>query len=400
MLMSEKGGEHPRLLVLGGSRLQLPGIRRAQELGFRVGAVDRLSTAVGASVADDFFQVSTTDENGVAKTAAAYRPDGIITLGTDMPMRALAYAAAELGLVAPSLASVTNATDKGRMAHLFAMHDIPAPRSAVVASLDELQRTAAEMPLPLVIKPVDSSGSRGVTLVDHHEELEPAFRNSLRFSRSARAIAQEYVQGREVSVEGLCVDREFVAIAVTDKITTGPPNFVEVGHSQPTRLPSSQKAEIVSMVSAAVSALDLQSCAVHAELMVTEQGPRLIELGARLGGDFITSHLVPLSTGVDIVGALIRVACGQEPDTTPQFTKGSAVRFFHHPWPHGAPDHLCISRARSLDGVVQLSAVPGPGHRVESSLDRRGEVIAVSSSPEDALAICTEAIRVARGEVQ
>lgn len=120
-------------------------------------------------------------------------------------------------------------------------------------------------------------------------------------------------------------------LAITDKLTTGAPYFVEMGHSQPSRLPEKDLLKIRDLTSRAIKAVGIENGPAHVEVMQTKQGPKMIELGARMGGDCITTHLVPLSTGIDMVKATIDIALGIEPDIIPKFSKGSAIRFFKVP---------------------------------------------------------------------
>lgn len=387
-----------RVLVLGASRLQCPALIKAREMGYRVGVVDRDPNAIGIPLADDFFEVSTTDVEGIVQVAEEYRPSGILTLGTDMPMRAVAEVAAELGLVGPSPQSTRAATDKGEMAQAFLEGGVPAPRSATVSSVDELAAAVTGWELPFILKPVDNAGSRGVILVESGDEAEHAFRYSMDASRSGRVIAQEFLRGQEVSVEGFCLGEELHIVTITDKLTSAAPHFVEMGHSQPSRLPAADLAQVRELTMAAARALGVVNCAVHAEIMVTRTGPRVIEFGARLGGDSITTHLVPLSTGVDMVRGLIDLSCGQDLDLRPTLDGASAIRFVSHGdvSPH-AGDAVRI--AQGIEGVVEVHVEQGAEiGEVHSSADRAGQVIATGGSAAVAIAKCEIVLGLFRGE--
>ncbi|SDL48522.1 ATP-grasp domain-containing protein [Tessaracoccus oleiagri] len=388
----------PRLLVLGASRLQSPALVKGRELGYRVGVVDRDPDAVGIALADDFFEISTTDVDAIVEAARGYRPAGVLTLGTDMPMRGVAGVADALGLVGPSPEATRAATDKGEMAEAFAHGGVPAPRFAVVASADELAGATSGWDLPYILKPVDNAGSRGVVLVETSQAAAEAFRYSHAASRSGRVIAQEYLRGREVSVEGFLLGDELHVVTITDKLTSAAPHFVEMGHSQPSSLPDSDQAAIRALTAAAARALGVTDCAVHAEIMLTLAGPRMIEFGARLGGDFITTDLVPLSTGVDMVTALIDLSCGHRPDLTPTRSAASAIRFLTASDP-GPDVDAAVETARHLEGVADVHVLQGGcASAVHSSADRAGQVIAVGDTPDAAIATCETVLGLIRGE--
>ena len=167
---------------------------------------------------------------------------------------------------------------------------------------------------PCISKPVDNAGSRGVMLIKCREELKEAVRYSFANGRRGGVIIEEYLQGSEVSVEVMALEGDIHILQVTDKLTTGAPHFVEMGHSQPSCLGKKAVDSIKDLAVRAVKSLGIYNGPAHVEIMLTEAGPRLIELGARMGGDCITTHLVPLSTGIDMVELAIRISLGEKPD--------------------------------------------------------------------------------------
>lgn len=383
--------DRARLLIVGASFLQVPALKRAHELGFRVGALDWDPRAVGRPLADDFFEVSTVDAPGVTRVAESYRPDGIVTIGTDLPMRAIARACSQLGLHGPSEAAVRCATDKGAMAEAFAAAGVPAPRFRVLGVDAGLGGLTGCLGSPYVLKPVDSSGSRGVVLVDERADPAECLAYARAQSRSGEVIAQEFVRGPECSVELLCSGDRVQVVAVTDKLTSGAPHFVELGHSQPTGLAEELRRDVEAIAVSAVAALGLRDCAVHAEIILTGEGPKVIEVGARLGGDLITSHLTPLSTGVDMIEGLICIACGGEPRIEPGELIGSAVRFFQGA-EKGGFSVAGIEEVRRRPGVIEAAVLASQGRPVQSSVDRAGYVVAVAGDAPAAVRICEESV--------
>ncbi|SNU02003.1 carbamoyl-phosphate synthase large subunit [Ruaniaceae bacterium KH17] len=375
----------PCLLVIGASSLQVPAIVTAQRLGYRVAAVDRNPSAPGARIADEFAQVSTTDAIGIKEVAAGCGAQGIITIGTDLPMRALAFASQALGLRSPSEESAYVATDKIAMHEALDGAGVPIPKSVPIVEKRDLA-AASGVGFPLILKPADSSGSRGVTRVDSADELEPAYVYACRHSPTGHVIAQQFLRGAEFSVEGFCIGATPRIVAITDKVTTGPPHFVEVGHSQPSALSPDDRRCVNDTVMRAARALRLSDCAIHAEIMMTADGPRIIEVGARLGGDFITSHLVPLSTGVDMIRSLIEIVIGREPQLDHQFTRGSAVRFLDQP-----ADSDRVAEITKLEGVIDVSVqnhdLPGG---IQSSIDRFGYVITTGETSDSAARLAND----------
>lgn len=384
-----------RILIIGASILQLPAILKAKEMGFYVGVVDYNSKAVGISHADEFFNISTIDTEGILKVAKSFKPHGVMTLATDMPMYSIAVVTNELGLPGISIDTATKATDKGEMNIVFHKHGVAAPAFCIVSSDDEFIKIKDNLIYPCIIKPIDSAGSRGVVFVSNEKDLEAAYNYSKENSRKKRVIIEEYMSGQEVSVEVIVVNKEIHILAITDKITTGTPHFVEMGHSQPSQLPISSQEAIKELTCKAIKALGINYGPAHVEIMLTKDGPKMIEVGARLGGDNIASHLVPLSTGVDMVKATIQLSIGVTPDLTPKFNNGSAIRYM-------VPSELIeteisvLQDALRIEGVKEIVITKESENdisEIKSSNDRFGYVISEGENAAQAIANCIKAIK-------
>ncbi len=384
-----------KLLIIGASILQLPAIKRAKELGYYVAVIDYDPNAIGIEFADEYFNVSTIDIEGVTKTAEEFRPDGIMTLATDMPMRSIAAACEKLGLSGISFETAVKSTDKGEMIKAFEKMGVEHPWYHIISSVDELNAKIEKITYPCISKPTDNSGSRGVMLIHNENELREAVEYSSSNGRSGSVIVEEYMQGPEVSVEIITVDGEPNVLQVTDKLTTGAPHFVEMGHSQPSRLGEENLEKIRDLAKRAVKAVGIKNGPAHVEIILTKEGPKMVELGARMGGDCITTHLVPLSTGIDMIEAMIKISCGEKPDIEPKFQKGSAIRYLST----GCGTITAIDgveKAQLVDGVREISLVKKVGDtagEIGSSTDRVGFVIAQADTAEKAVSTCEKALK-------
>lgn len=378
-----------RVLILGGGPLQVPVIEQSLSRGFETWIVDGSPTCPGAKLADEFRLISTIDTQKVLELVQAENIDGITTAATDKPMRVIGACADQLGKPGPSLKSCLDSTDKGRMARVFESAGVPQPEFEVgVDEPFEKMRARLQSGLPIVVKPTDSSGSRGVTLVKDASGFQEAIDYAAASSTTGEVIVQEALTGHEVSVEML-VDAcgEPHVITVTDKETTGAPHFVELGHSQPTELPAKQADAVIALAKQAARALGLRSCGGHVEIMVTEQGPKIIEFGARLGGDFISTKLVPLSTGVNMVDQLLDLCLGaKEVRPEPILHCSSAVRFtrLHS----GKIKQITgIDEAKLVEGVADAGTFAHEGEQASETTDsstRAAYVIAQGTSPQQA----------------
>lgn len=384
-----------RLLIIGASVLQLPAIKKAKELGHYVAVADYNPHAIGIPYADEYYNASTIDIAAITDVALRFRPDGIMTLATDMPMRSVAAATTALGLSGITMETAVKATDKGEMIRTFKEYGVESPWYYVVENNIQLQKILDRLTYPCVIKPTDNAGSRGVMLVENPVQLEPAYNYSLRQSRGGAVIIEEYMQGHEVSVEVIVSDNNINILAVTDKITTGSPYFVEMGHTQQSTLPDEAICKIRDLAIRAVRAVGIDNGPAHVEIMLTATGPKMIELGARMGGDCITTHLVPLSTGIDMMKATIDISLGLRPDITPKFDMGSAIRYIHAE-PGRVESIYGVEQAQRIPGIKEVVLQFGPGDiipEIHSSIDRVGFVISQGRSAEDAAEICNHALK-------
>lgn len=397
-----------KIMILGASILQLPAIKKAKEMGLQVIAVDMDENAIGFKEEGIICEViSTIDSEKILEAAKKHHIDGIMTLASDMPMRSVAIVAKEMGLVGISEETALKATNKAEMRQCLKECGVPIPQFFRVSSKEEYEKAIhyfRTTQLKCIVKPADNSGSRGVDLLSDlsdEELISRAYEYSKSYSRGGDIVVEEYMEGPEVSVETLSVDGECHIIQITDKLTTGAPYFVEMGHSEPSALPEDVKIRISEVASAAVKALGIANGPSHTEIKVTKDGPKIVELGARLGGDNITTHLVPLSTDVDMVECCIKIALGEEPDMAKKCEFGSAIRYFKTD--KGIITNISgLEDAKRLEGVIQVSIVHGIGEKVseiKNSIDRAGFVIAQGKSAADAVEICENALRKIEFEV-
>lgn len=387
------------IMILGASILQLPAIEKAVEMGLKVVALDMDPDAVGFNVPGVIKEIiSTIDIPKATDAAKRYHINGIMTLATDMPMRTVAAIAEECGLVGISKDTAIKATDKSVMRETLKSAGAPVPEFYRVTSEEEFLEAVNNIKGAVMVKPSDSSGSRGILKIEDKQSALKAYEYTKNFTRNGVVVVEEYMSGPEVSVETLAVNGKVNVIQITDKITTGAPHFVETGHTQPTRLSCTE--EIKKAAIAANKAIGIENGPSHTEIIVTNEGPKIVELGARLGGDCITTHLVPLSTGVNMVEACIRIALGEKPDLTSTLHCGSAIRYFSQR--DGVIKNIeGIENARNMPGIKQVSIVRGAGEHVTeitSSVSRMGFVISQGNDATDAAKKCENALKAIKVE--
>lgn len=394
-----------KIMILGASILQLPAIEKAKEMGLEVIAVDMNPDAEGFKVPGVIKEViSTIDTPAIIEAARRHRIDGIMTLATDMPMRSVASVAKEMGLTGIDEGTALRATNKAEMRKALKAYNVPVPRFFTASDESEYNEIVKQFSVPFIVKPVDSSGSRGifeVADITDQNMVRKAYDYCKPYSKTGDVIVEEYMSGPEVSVETLSIDGICHVLQITDKLTTGAPHYVEMGHSQPTRHSKEIAKKISETAIAANKAIGIKNGPSHTEIIITGEGPKIVEIGARLGGDCITTHLVPLSTGVDMVECNIRIAMGEKPDISCKYNRGSAIRYLSTE--NGVIKNIKgLDAAKKTDGVVQVSIVHNVGDRVDgikSSGDRVGFVIAQGRNAAEAIKSAESALSTIKVEV-
>jgi len=377
------------IFILGASGLQVPAIQKAKEKGLYVYVLDFNPHAVGIQYADRFLEISTIDKEAVYQAALKYKPDYIITSTSDMPVRTVSWVNEQLGKSSDiSYKGAIFATDKIAMRNRMKESGVPIPLYHEVKDFDEFLSVAETMPDRFVLKPADNAASRGVVMVDKNDnpDLEEIYKYSIRYSRSGEALVEEYMEGPEVSVESYTINGEPHIITITDKIITDLPFFVELGHTEPSRLTQEQQEEIKRVAYAAIKAIGMQNGPNHTEIKVTPAGAKLVEIAARLGGDYITSRLVPLSTGVDMIECSFATLLNEEVHYKNTMSQGSAIRFIQ-----GKKGLLSsiegVETALQMRGVQEVELYMKPGEHIkrpENSSDRIGHVIAIGKDAGEA----------------
>ncbi|MBQ0126599.1 MAG: NAD-dependent epimerase/dehydratase family protein [Bacteroidales bacterium] len=313
------------LLILGAGSIQVPIIRKAREAGFRTVVADYDPKAPGFAYSDVKSTVSTVDFDAVLGLARAENIDGILTT-SEYPVNVVAYVGEALGLPSMSREVASVCTNKLRQREIFAANGLNVPFFKLISETDPLEPYAD---FPYVVKPVDSSASRGVTLVRDAAELKKAVDFAREYSRSGKVLLESVIGGSEFSVETLTQNGETHIVNITEKATRGDGCFVEDTHIEPARISEAEWKIISDEVLRGIKAIGLDNCPSHTEVKLWNGRAYIIEMACRLGGDYITSDLVPLSTGVDMLGNLINLALGRKIDAEPRFSKCSCVQFLN-----------------------------------------------------------------------
>ena len=364
-----------KLAIIGASYLQLPLVKKAKEMGIESICFAWEEGAVCKDMCDRFYPVSTVDKEEILRICREIKIDGITTIASDVAVLTVNYVAEQMGLIGNPDKYSQVATNKFLMRQCFMEHKVPSPKFCLTEG--EIPEIMDTFRYPVIVKPTDRSGSRGVEKVNNREGLQAAIKRASKESFQKKAVIEEFVEGREISVESISFEGKHYVLQITDKVTTEAPFFVELEHHQPSTLPEGIKNKVKSIVLNALDALHIRYGASHAELKITKECDiRVIEIGARMGGDFIGSDLVRLSTGYDFLKGIINVAFGQFEE--PQLTEHNCSGVYF----------LCKETERLLPYFMNCKAFPeiieanisDPVLRmIEQSADRSGYLIYCSN---------------------
>lgn len=398
------------VLVIGAGRYQVAVIRRAKALGHRVVAVDRDPDAPGFAYADIARAVDFSDADAVLEAVAEIALDGVTTVQSDRAVPAIARVAQERGLPGIGAATARAMTHKATMRKRLAGAGVPQPRFAEVRSPAGLDRAAAEVGFPAVLKPVDASGQLGVFRVESAEEAHARLDEALAVSPTGGAVLEELAEGTELN--GIVVVRagEAVLVAFCDRLHPPGGGFgVSWIHLFPPSVEGEQLAEAERVAVSAARALGLGHGIAFPQLIAVPDGRVVVvECAARIGG--LMAELVEHALGIDLLEVQLRIALGEDvPDelVRERFRRPLAVRFLTaEPGPLQAGR---VTRVGPLEpvlgapGVLEAALFPVPGEEIRPVMvtsDRRGYVIATGETRDEALERAEAAALLADVEVE
>ena len=370
------------VMIFGVGTLQKSIIERAKAMGLRTVGIDPCADAACRDAVDVFEIVGGQDYEGTIEAMRRNHVTAIVTAATDKPLVMMARVAAAMGLPFYSVETAEWSTDKFLMKQRFEAAGIPCARGRLIASPEE----AKGLSYPIIVKPRDNSGSRGVIFCKDESELTSAFQEAIGYSHKDSVLVEEYIEGKEYSIEGLHYDGKDEVIQFTEKRTTEFPYNVELGHIQPAGLDTRIQEKIKALINRIATIMHFENCASHTELKINERGIFIIETSPRLGGDYITSMLVPLSTGINMEDQLLNISLGKTINvSTKRKETAAAVRFLQLPNGRVKAAPKNIFTITNCPDVKRLSCSIKKGDilsPITSSLDRYGEIIVTGETRE------------------
>ena len=368
-----------KIAIIGASYLQVPLIEKAKQMGLETHVFAWAANDVGERIADYFYPISIVEKEEILSKCVEIGVDGVCTIASDLAVITANYVADKMGLIGNSLDCTLKSTNKHEMRNCFEMNGDPSPKSKRVSSVDDLN--GIELSYPVIVKPLDRSGSRGITKLESADGLEDAIRIAIEQGFEDAALVEEFVEGQEYSVEYISFKGKHQFLALTYKYTTGAPHFIETGHLEPAPIDEDKLSEIKRVTEHALDSLGIKYGASHTEIKINKDGIiKIIEIGGRMGGDFIGSTLVKLSTGVDFVEQVIRVSLGEEPNIIIEQGDYAGVRFIFDKTDVDAFNRLKEERS---DLLIDYEINEITENKVTDSASRFGYFIVCANSLEE-----------------
>lgn len=337
-----------KIVIIGAGEFQNPLILKAKEMGYETHVFAWKSGDIGEQTADYFYPVSIIEKEEILEISKKIEPSAVISIGSDLATLTVNYVARGLGLTCNAPNNDFYSTNKYLMRKAFKEAGVRVPAFVCTDGTQKIEELKKNFEFPVIVKPTDRSGSRGVTKVTKESELRAAIEQSIEESFEKKAIIEEEIKGKEYSCECISFEGEHYFLTFTEKFTTGEPHYIEIGHIEPAVFPLETEAYIKEEIKKALDALEVKYGASHSEFRVDENGNmKIIEIGARMGGDCIGSDLVPISTGNDFMKMVIESAEGQQPVVRENQKNIAFIRFIFN-----ERDREILDEAEKREDVV------------------------------------------------
>ncbi len=375
-----------KILIIGAGFLQSFVIRKAKEMGYYTIAIDKNPNSIGFLYADEYGVVDIVDQDACLIFAREKCVDGVMTAATDYGVLSAAYIAQQMSL--PGLKYETAKIIKNKFLVrriLFENEVDDISQFFEISNTNDIEKIVNRVRFPVMVKPCDGSGSRSARRVDSMSDLYSACKEAIGASSINRALIEDFIIGKEYGVEAFVFNGQVHVLGVLGKYMTDPPDYAELGHYMPSQLAIEDKVKETAQK--AIKALGINFGAVNMDVLLTKDDRVfIVDVGSRMGGNLIGSHIIPLGAGVDYMGNLIRIAVGDPIEMISKDSKTNVVTRLLALTPGTVkklPDFKAISEKYQVSIFHHLK-VGSVIKEYHNNLDGCGYVLATSHDIKDA----------------
>lgn len=368
-----------KVLLLGGSYFQIPSITTAKKLGYYAITCDYAPQNPGHKFADEYYNVSTTDKEAVLNLAKKLKVDGIVCYASDPAAPTAAFVAEKMGFPTSPYESVEILSNKDKFRKFLAENNFNTPKAAGYheSEFEKMLAEISQFKFPVMVKPVDSSGSRGVKKVERVEDLKPAVDGALIYSRCKRFVVEEFIEkeGSQICGDGFSVSGNFVFNFFGDQrfVGTGINPYVPTGENFPYQKSLNVKQKIIDEIQHLLTKLKMQSNAYNVEVIIDKNGKIfLMEIAGRNGGNLIP-QVAKYATGVDLVEYTIKAAMGEScADLKQVEPTGFWANYIVHSPQSGVLKEIQIDEDFRKNNIVEYEIYKNPGDKIPAFVGSNG----------------------------
>ena len=379
-----------RILFVGAGEQQTSAIIQAKNKGYQCFTIDGDEMARGFNFSNGYATGNIKDPLFIMDCALKFNVDAIVVISTDAPIVATAKACKKLGLHFVDVSAANISVNKFLQRKLMMEADLAVPRFERFYDHRTFDCGIRKIGLPVVIKPIDGSGSRGVMLVRQKDDLPVAMENALNNSRSGSGLIETFIEGPEIAVDGFVINRRVNIVAISDKIRTSGSHLLDTEVIFPANLSIDQTQKIQRIVQKAVLKFGFDNCPIHIELIKSDDGPIIVEVAARGAGFYIFTDILPYVSGVDTVSTQLQLALGKDLSGVNNTRNNSAIVSFIHVHPGIVKSIKGLDKSLEIPGVKEVSLYVGVGDTVrelKSGLDRIGHILIFTESREQSMKV-------------
>ncbi|MBM6931371.1 GNAT family N-acetyltransferase [[Clostridium] spiroforme] len=392
-----------RVLVIGAGFLQAYVIKKSKELGYYTCAVDGSETAPGFQYADEYSVIDIVDKQACLAYAKEKQIDGVLTAATDYGVLTSSYIARELNLKGLDYNIAKIIKNKYLVQQLLYKNGVINSPCFELSSQNEIEEIKDQIKYPIIVKPCDGSGSRGISKVEFEQDLVSSVEQALSNSISKKCIIEPFISGKEYGAEFFVYEDNIYDLIVMKKKMTNEPYYAELGHSN--CLDDIIKNKVLKKAHQIINVLGINFGSINMDFIVNNENIYMVDIGARMGGNLIGSHIIPYSNGIDYMKMMVEVSLGNKFDCNIKFNRPISTRIIT--LDTGIVQSIDMDKINSIDCLYKL-ILPKIGsqvHGYRNNLDGCGYIICTGENEfeaelnaDNALNTIKEAINVERGE--